>query len=400
MDKNTAHKIGAAFRKGLAFKKGREFLTSDEDRWITVKPNGKENKGRPVKIDADTGEIKAGMGGKFNGQKISEARKSFSGPRITQTQRQQRKTQSEKEKNNSTVNRLKTLLNNGRVWEKGAHSRTYLNADDFANALGLTFKKDEKNRIDSVDGEDLGRDFTRTAAHELYQAMGDTYYDNNKQEFVLPMIFRKWQTEFLKERIRKYLKSDKSAESQKADNGLNPPSNQKPDESIRTDMPPEMRQLKVPLSIKKETEKAFQISLEGVKGWVPKSVCFVNSDGLVVGLKDWWAERNGWGHLLQDMTRKQSEAIEEERRKAIQDFEAKEKEYLQKNGLKKVKVPFEGDGDSLERVTIGGKHYKVIERKGWTRVKDGDADKYGEHLNWRNNSTAYWAYVKQMDDKE
>lgn len=57
-------------------------FAADEDKWITVKPNGKENKGRPVKIDGETGEIKAGMGGKFNGQKISEARKSFTGPRI------------------------------------------------------------------------------------------------------------------------------------------------------------------------------------------------------------------------------------------------------------------------------------------------------------------------------
>ena len=53
-----------------------------KDRWITVKPNGEENKGRHVKIDGETGEIKAGMGGRYNGQKISEARKSFTGARI------------------------------------------------------------------------------------------------------------------------------------------------------------------------------------------------------------------------------------------------------------------------------------------------------------------------------
>lgn len=45
----------------------------DEDTWITVKPNGENGKGRPVKIDAQTGEIKAGMGGKFNGKHISQA---------------------------------------------------------------------------------------------------------------------------------------------------------------------------------------------------------------------------------------------------------------------------------------------------------------------------------------
>lgn len=43
-----------------------------DDRWITVKPNGPEHKGQPVKI-GEGGEVKGGMGGKFNGQHIGEA---------------------------------------------------------------------------------------------------------------------------------------------------------------------------------------------------------------------------------------------------------------------------------------------------------------------------------------
>lgn len=43
----------------------------DGVKWITVKPNGPENKGTPVKLDDRTGEILAGMGGKFNGRHIS-----------------------------------------------------------------------------------------------------------------------------------------------------------------------------------------------------------------------------------------------------------------------------------------------------------------------------------------
>lgn len=43
----------------------------DGVRWITVKPNGPENKGTPVKLDDRTGEVLAGMGGKFNGRHIS-----------------------------------------------------------------------------------------------------------------------------------------------------------------------------------------------------------------------------------------------------------------------------------------------------------------------------------------
>lgn len=57
--------------------KVRRLLAMDS-RWITVKPNGAENKGSPVKID-ESGRIEAGMGGKFNGEKINEVRKSFVG---------------------------------------------------------------------------------------------------------------------------------------------------------------------------------------------------------------------------------------------------------------------------------------------------------------------------------
>ena len=42
---------------------------SIDEEWKTVHPNGKENKGQPVKLD-DDGTIAAGMGGKFNGLHI------------------------------------------------------------------------------------------------------------------------------------------------------------------------------------------------------------------------------------------------------------------------------------------------------------------------------------------
>ena len=47
----------------------------DADKWITVKPNGEEHKGRHVQIDGETGTVKAGMGGKFNGKHITQAHK-------------------------------------------------------------------------------------------------------------------------------------------------------------------------------------------------------------------------------------------------------------------------------------------------------------------------------------
>ena len=59
-----------------ALEKALNSFASDEDKWITVHPNGRENKGSPVKLDEDTGTVKAGMGGKFNGRHIFEAGES------------------------------------------------------------------------------------------------------------------------------------------------------------------------------------------------------------------------------------------------------------------------------------------------------------------------------------
>lgn len=64
-------------------KKQREILhkakrLAMDNKWITVKPNGAENKGTPVEID-DSGRVTKGMGGKFKGQKINEVRKDFVG---------------------------------------------------------------------------------------------------------------------------------------------------------------------------------------------------------------------------------------------------------------------------------------------------------------------------------
>lgn len=70
------NKISQAFYMGYCFGLGRNWaktrgMAMDADKWITVHPNGKDDKGTPVKLDADTGEVKAGMGGKFNGKHIS-----------------------------------------------------------------------------------------------------------------------------------------------------------------------------------------------------------------------------------------------------------------------------------------------------------------------------------------
>ena len=74
MDKEQAYKIGLAFKLGIIYAQGKSHarkLTTDKAEWITVHPNGKENKGRPALLDSETGEVLGGMGGKFNGKHIS-----------------------------------------------------------------------------------------------------------------------------------------------------------------------------------------------------------------------------------------------------------------------------------------------------------------------------------------
>ena len=67
-----AIELGRAFKLGMAFARGVKYRNgiAQDDKWITVKPNGENAKGRPVLL-GDNGEIKGGMGGKFNGQKLS-----------------------------------------------------------------------------------------------------------------------------------------------------------------------------------------------------------------------------------------------------------------------------------------------------------------------------------------
>lgn len=95
IDTETARIMGRAFTLGYAFGQGmRQSDTAaaadcgfaqDEARWITVHPNGKgEGKGRPALIDSESGAVLGGMGGKFNGKKITEARSAKSGSKGTE----------------------------------------------------------------------------------------------------------------------------------------------------------------------------------------------------------------------------------------------------------------------------------------------------------------------------
>lgn len=60
------------FRRQSEHRQTHPAPGAEDDRWITVHPNGPEEPGQPVKLD-DEENIVAGMGGKFNGKNIGEA---------------------------------------------------------------------------------------------------------------------------------------------------------------------------------------------------------------------------------------------------------------------------------------------------------------------------------------
>ena len=82
---DNAQKLGAAFRCGVAYARGKR-LAQDAAKWITVRPNGEKGKGAHVQID-ESGRVLKGMGGKFNGVKINEIRKDFVGAKTPSEER-------------------------------------------------------------------------------------------------------------------------------------------------------------------------------------------------------------------------------------------------------------------------------------------------------------------------
>jgi len=91
MDKQTAYMLGKVFKLGMIYAKGKAHkdhkLALDKAEWITVHPNGKENKGRPALIDSTTGQVLGGMGGKFNGKHISIANSKSNKPALLNNQK-------------------------------------------------------------------------------------------------------------------------------------------------------------------------------------------------------------------------------------------------------------------------------------------------------------------------
>lgn len=73
--KDKAFKLGYAFGCGIRMSKRLAMDAIDPNGWRT------NDNGNRYNIDLKTGTIQAGMGGKFNGQKTTELKKGFIGPK-------------------------------------------------------------------------------------------------------------------------------------------------------------------------------------------------------------------------------------------------------------------------------------------------------------------------------
>lgn len=88
--------------------KARRLLAQD-NKWITVKPNGSEGKGAHVELD-ESGRVTKGMGGKFNGTKINEVRKSFVGAKTPSQEQLNKSNQQTKKKPSAKINLKETHI--------------------------------------------------------------------------------------------------------------------------------------------------------------------------------------------------------------------------------------------------------------------------------------------------
>lgn len=134
MKKQHAYKIGRAFRVGLAFAIGKSHKrfagAMDDDKWITVKPHGEESDDyQHIRIDSDTGEITAGLGGKFNGTNIDDLPRGKNPHPIDEKKYQAWKKRKE-ERSNASQNNDETSSAGGgkRIWD--THDRDKMSAKD------------------------------------------------------------------------------------------------------------------------------------------------------------------------------------------------------------------------------------------------------------------------------
>lgn len=83
--------------------------------------------------------------------------------------------------------KLSTLLSTGKLWEKGDHSRTYLNSEDVATALGFTWARYKTGNIKHASFGD--EEISNSEMRRVFGALDGVYYDNHAKKFGAARFF-------------------------------------------------------------------------------------------------------------------------------------------------------------------------------------------------------------------
>lgn len=356
----------------VALLKG-ESLAQDADRWITVKPNGAEHKGQPALI-GENGEVKAGMGGKFNGQKIAEVRRNFVGPKTPTAEQRAAHTQKNMEHPAVTaarqnVERAKRVVEARKKDFEKAQQRLDAHIAQHGENQKLMGQQGELRGKRNVAQQELEAAEMRLRVREraLEKEQGTTQEQRGKKE----------QTRQKAQETRQRNKTAAREERQRQSSEKRTQLNQQtpiPDTQNHTE----------PMTVKRETEKAImvdnpkharakELNAEAKAGelwavqklreysgngtntwadeantphvWLPKSRTTVKN-GAVVGIEPWLAKKSDI-KLQYDHGLKNSDQKPTDRTAAFKDT-AGEVQQSNKKGsvMKKFKKWFKGAVDS------------------------------------------------------
>lgn len=326
----------------------------------------------------DNGEIKAGMGGKFNGQKLSEARKGFTGPRITETQRKEKWPQAP----SVDMEALKK-----KVWEKNfLKSQAELGAFNGSDGLIKAQKSIELMRK----GAESFRKGNNPKKEEIAAEKELT------AQWLEEWMAKKPEREAAEKAKKAAERKQKNAERKKIKESIEREKNR----DTWSQIPDDMVRLKEPQLIKKQTEKAIQYkNSEGEKVWIPKSVAKLNEEGVLIGLRDWFATKN-YRTLEKDvypLTWSQREHMDQRSAEKLQAYIEKENEYLKQNGL--VKRKFSRKDYDSDYVTLGNQRYKIVEQKARSTITKKDIEMW-PYLAGELDRSARWYYLKPVKNEE
>lgn len=156
-----------------------DIVGSMDDDWITVKPNGPEHKGRPVLIDGE-GKIKAGMGGKFNGSKISEYKKNKEQAGENKKTEKNNASQTAKLESGKTTSPIEPNKNSGPVYINVPYEEK-----DEAKALGARWDSEKKKWYipEGIKSEGFNK-WQRTTAEELGQLEKKNFPEEKKKTVI------------------------------------------------------------------------------------------------------------------------------------------------------------------------------------------------------------------------